>query len=434
MSVIWKGKVRDPSDFHVARRGDHLMTPFECDLCIFRKLKKRDPLEGHAQDNLLLGVIRRMNLDAFWSRASSTVIGNARRAEMMVELAGLMGLEGPFEELQEYDLEDHCGYQVAATTLLQSRRPGRHDSLYTQFQTIRKQRTTFGNQVRAASQSNASSLVLLDEKGGYRRLVKDKCGSLWFNRFVAGMANRMGQIWRPNKALSVDQMVELARMADARVLGATDDDEKNQWSSFLTYAVVSYVLSLRGNEGFMMDIDSMWKHRDRNDGTYFTVGLMGRVKGENHDRCHLIPCVNETGSGIRVRNIVLRHMDFKRSLGQRVGPLISDLNGFLFEDKRIDDCLTELLEEMFELDSTGFPAEIDEKEKLPEFYQCFRTFRRTSDTRALDVGVDGNDIDIVNRWEKKEKAGTRKPGMEMKQHYADFQLLIQPFKRYGSKM
>ena len=178
MKVIWKGKVRDPSDFHVGRRGDHLMTLFECDLCIYKKLKKRDPVKGQAQDDLLLGVIRRMNLDAFWSRATSTVIKNAERAEMMIKMAGLMGLEGPFEEHQVYGLEDHCGYQVAATTLLQSRRPGKHDSLYTQFQTIRKQRTTFGNQVRASSQSNASPLVLLDKKGGYRRLVNDKCGLL----------------------------------------------------------------------------------------------------------------------------------------------------------------------------------------------------------------------------------------------------------------
>ena len=89
---------------------------------------------------------------------------------------------------------------------------------------------------------------------------------------------------------------------------------------------------------------------------------------------------------------------------------------------------------MYNLDNTGFPAEIDEKEKILEYYHDFRTFRHTSDTRALDAGVAGDDIDVVNRWEKKEKAGTKKSGMAMKQHYADFQMLVQPFKRYGSNM
>ena len=89
---------------------------------------------------------------------------------------------------------------------------------------------------------------------------------------------------------------------------------------------------------------------------------------------------------------------------------------------------------MYDCDPTGFPAEVDEKEKIVQFYHCFCTFRRTSDTRAIDTGVDGNNIDVINRWEKKERAGTKKPGMSMKQHYADFELLIQPFIRYGSKM
>ena len=166
MQTIWKGKIRDPTDFHVGRRGDHLMTPFECDLCIFRKLKMMDPDLKSPQDKLLSGLIRRMNLDAFWSRASSTVTKNAKRAEMMIELSDIIRLKGPFEEEQCYGLTDHCGYKVAATTLMQSRRPGRHSSIYTQFQTIRKQRTTFGNQVRAMSQSDVSPLVLLDKKRG----------------------------------------------------------------------------------------------------------------------------------------------------------------------------------------------------------------------------------------------------------------------------
>ena len=130
---------------------------------------------------------------------------------------------------------------------------------------------------------------------------------------------------------------------------------------------------------------------------------MGRVKGENHDRCHLIPCVNETGLEIRIKNIVRRHIDFKQDLGQRVGPAISDTNGTLFDHKRIDECLIKLLEEMYDRNNTGFPAEIDEKEKISEYYHCFRTFRRTSDTRALDAGVAGNDIDVVNRWERRKR-------------------------------
>ena len=70
---LWKGKIRDPMDFLQARDGDHLMTPFECDLCIFRKLRKVDPTPNISQDELLMVCIRRINLDSFWARVTTTV-------------------------------------------------------------------------------------------------------------------------------------------------------------------------------------------------------------------------------------------------------------------------------------------------------------------------------------------------------------------------
>jgi hypothetical protein len=46
-------EMEDPRDefrFMQARNGDNLITPFQCDLCHFRNLLGRDPVEGLAQD------------------------------------------------------------------------------------------------------------------------------------------------------------------------------------------------------------------------------------------------------------------------------------------------------------------------------------------------------------------------------------------------
>lgn len=40
-----------------ARKGDHMVTPFECDRCIFLKLKGRFPIPDAPKDVLLLGAI-----------------------------------------------------------------------------------------------------------------------------------------------------------------------------------------------------------------------------------------------------------------------------------------------------------------------------------------------------------------------------------------
>lgn len=49
------------------------MVQFERDSCNFFKLRKQLPIDGNAQDQLLLGCIWQAVLDAFWSRARLTV-------------------------------------------------------------------------------------------------------------------------------------------------------------------------------------------------------------------------------------------------------------------------------------------------------------------------------------------------------------------------
>jgi hypothetical protein len=65
----------DKLRFAVARPGDHLFCPFQCELCHFRNLQGRSPQVGSGLlgDVELLKCLRRVNLDAFWSREPSTV-------------------------------------------------------------------------------------------------------------------------------------------------------------------------------------------------------------------------------------------------------------------------------------------------------------------------------------------------------------------------
>ena len=72
----WNRK-EDESRFMTARSGDHLMCPFQCDLCVFRNIYQRDPWENDVADRKMIVFIRRMNLDAFWGREASTVKANA---------------------------------------------------------------------------------------------------------------------------------------------------------------------------------------------------------------------------------------------------------------------------------------------------------------------------------------------------------------------
>jgi hypothetical protein len=93
------------------------MIPFECDLCIFRKLCRHDPLLNSERDKLLLAYIQRISLDAFWSRASSTVSANRNKMKQALALSELVGLSGLYERYGTMPAGDTFGYQVTIQTV-----------------------------------------------------------------------------------------------------------------------------------------------------------------------------------------------------------------------------------------------------------------------------------------------------------------------------
>ena len=143
-----------------------------------------------------------------------------------IEMSSMVGLRGAYEHTGPYDLEDHCGYEVAITILLYSLKKGNHDKTYTQFETIRKLRSVYSNHCRTLPLANKSQLSMVDAKGSYSRLSTDKCGSLWFQRFMSGCQKRMGIIWKPNTALSIPLLMLLMEEAEKNIEEAISEEMK----------------------------------------------------------------------------------------------------------------------------------------------------------------------------------------------------------------
>jgi hypothetical protein len=431
---MWGRKAQKKDDYQMARNGDHFLVPFECDVCIFRKLKKYSPETQDPQDALLMACIRQVNLDAFWSRASDTVAGNRDKLRLGMRMSELVGLDGPYVQDGPLPSFDHCGYEVAVQMLLYSRRSGAKGRKNIQFDSVRKLRSCYSNQVRASSQSNRTTVSMGDTKGHYQRLSSDPCASFWFYRFIEGARIRMGQEWRPNQAMSINLLLATLESIEDRIDNAPSARELNRWIVFHAFVVVTYVLSLRGPEGFLLDLGELRRHWKSTENTHVLVALRGKIKGEHHHRVHMIPCVPVTSSGIEVSVTLQRLLDHKLSGGFVDGPAISDVEGTLYKTRAIDDCLHEILEDLFDSRRELFPPNIASVENLRERYQVFRTLRRTSDTRATDETVSPKDIDIVNRWEAVGHGPGKKPTGPMRIYYADISLLLQPFLRYSWAM
>ena len=324
---------------------------------------------------------------------------------------------------------DHCGYEVAINILLASRKPGRHSSEYTQYETIRKYRSVYSNQVRASPQANQQTLALGNTKGMYQRFSADACGSLWFQKFNEGCRNRMGQIWKPNRGMPIELLLLLIKGVEIRI-EATKGKEQHRWIVLAAYIAVTYVLSLRGAEGLLLDLAGINRYWGRGDGSYVIITLLGKIKGEQNYISHNIPCVPITSSGINVEACIERLKTAKADLNFLDGPAISDIKGKLLTAKDLDEMIIEVLEDLYLSNQELFPGDIIDKRHLKQHYQCFRTFRRTSDTRAIEAEVAREDINTVNRWRESENAKGKRPNRSMTQHYAEFDILLAPFKRY----
>jgi hypothetical protein len=106
--------------FEDARDGDHFMCPFQCDLCHFRNIQKRDPLSG-TTDTLLEACIRRANLDALWAREPRSVSGNLRERRRALKGALRLGIEDPHPFPRgSFPVKDTMGMAMACTILERS--------------------------------------------------------------------------------------------------------------------------------------------------------------------------------------------------------------------------------------------------------------------------------------------------------------------------
>lgn len=176
-----------------------------------------------------------------------------------------------------------------------------------------------------------------------------------------------------------------------------------------------------------MALDGLNRYWNKAKDNHFFLTLLGKRKGETTEDVHILPCVNVTKSKIPVKGIIRRLIRTKKEANCLNGPAISNIKGEMLSVKNIDDMLIEILVHIYDNDRIAFPVDIineihiEQEYKhlvMEKYYSCFRTFRRTSDSRALENRnlLHDDDIDIVNRWKTFENANGKRPSQIMRQH------------------
>jgi hypothetical protein len=101
--------------------------------------------------------------------------------------------------------------------------------------------------------------------------------------------------------LNYELLLAYLDLVHFKIMDSETPMEENHWVVAGAYSVTTYVVSLRRSEGFLLDLGGLRLHsRDPERTTnHCYIPHMGKVKGEHHDHCHLLPCAFEMESGIK---------------------------------------------------------------------------------------------------------------------------------------
>ncbi len=426
---------RQPGDelrFKHGRNGNHLVSVFQCDFCIFINLLRRKPVHASERDQLVLCCIRRANLDAMWSRETSTVRSTTHAVQKTVSLLGELGISPDYPALGPFPLTDQLGYGVAIAMLLKSLEPGRYSD-HQQFETIRKLRAGYHN-VYMSSVEGAFSLRSVGGDRTKHFLNVCPTHSSWFEQFATGCLRRMGQEVRQDRAISLALMHALMHLFDTEWDSTTDPTLRFHIASHGAYCVICFCGSFRGPEVFLVDLFGLRKHLDTprhvKERAYVIIPLLGRVKNEHGERYHLTPLCAVTQSGLEVEKWVRRLVSTQQHQGRFKGPAFTTVTG---EVARMKDYELAILDRIHAI-QTHQPSIVSPDVNVYDDYGLSRSFRRGSTSEARSRGVSDRDVDLANRWRSFENAQGRRPRLTMHDHYSDIRLMIPALIRYSSSL
>jgi hypothetical protein len=424
---------RDKGRFLSARNGDHFMCPFQCDLCHFRNIQKRDPTpDTNRKDALMLRCIRRANLDALWARESSTVVANGREMRKIALKADMVNMAVPTPELGPFPVNDDQGMAMAVCILMRSLDPGINEE-YVQYGTARKMRSAYSNFWQASVEGGKHAVV----QRNTTKMFMTSCptNGFWFERFMLGMHKRQGDQSYPDLAISIDVMLALMERFE-RAWEVAKGQEKEERAVLFPalFSIITYCGGFRGEETPLMELSGTRKNYSesgRHKLSHVVVSLVGRFKNEIGEHRHMLPLAAVTASGLKPRMWVGRMLEWYRKQGISSGPVFRN-----FEKGTAARANTYEYDILLELDTIQKEGRdiISETVDVFERYGVSRSFRRGSNTHAINQGVSKSDIDHNNRWSVVERANGMAPKLGMQQHYADVLQMLPTLLRYSSAL
>lgn len=422
---------REEDRFLRARSGDMLMVPFQCDLCHFRNIQKRDPVRFRTTDNEVLEYIRRASLDSLWAREPATVKKNLNGLAKAEQVMLNLGLPPLSPTLGPFPLQDIHGMLPAIAILNRSLDKGVYEK-QVQWATFRKLRSHITN----AHQASSSGLE--DVIGAYDRnrswISKVPTHTFWFTRFMEGLHRRVGEVVKPDWPVTIEVMQHIGKMLEEQWEAAADDFvARKRIAEMAVWFLAGFCTGLRGEEMLMIELAGTvksTKHLNNAIDPFFELRILGRTKGRQENGRHFyMPCVSVTsGSGLRPGIWISRLTRIIRRDGRT--------KGRLFQRLKVVPTLSEFDDDFFRvLEEVQNTTElIDSELDLREEAGIGRSLRRGVTSHARNVKVDGDLVNAINRWRTLTNERANSTDVAMIDRYSKLDSLRPTYLRFSEAL
>jgi hypothetical protein len=222
------------------------------------------------------------------------------------------------------------------------------------------------------------------------------------------MHKRMGDSAKQDEAISVEQMTALMEVFERdwrKVVGEPRRSHAQVHEVLFPalFSVLACCGALRGEEVPLMDLDATREftasglEHTKEELKHGVIALHGRFKNEIGEKCHLMPAVRRTDSGLEPAKWIQRKIDWHAETGADRGPVFRKSNGMRDGQSQFSFLMLNRLVRVSEEQSGLFP-----NINVSILTDCStrRSFRRGAASGAEIVGL----LDGV-RWRMQKVKG-----------------------------
>lgn len=442
---VWHKQTQFEKEMNHGTSGAHTVVPFQCERCWFVNLEGRLPIPGYPKDDTLKKMMRRVNLDIMNGRATSTIKQHANEVKRTVRECAVLGKTPSYEERGPLPMRDTAGMGLAIEMVNRScvARTGRiNEQGFLQWDTLRKMRAT-SSKVRESSRLGVEEMSSFSSGTSKVKLTQCPTQSEAFAWFALGAERRMGAESKADKALSIQVILRVLELIKREASTLSPLEAAPLWKCGAAI-VVGLMGSLRGPEIWMLDLAGIRRHIrqgklgvlpikplkegiDLFNAPFVTLCLLGKFKGENGTREHMIAVASTSRSGIEARWWVEKLIEVRLQEGCTSGPAFGNADGTPVSTLDMNAMLRHYLGEIQHTDSKLIPPDDD----VIANYSFTRSLRKAAQSSARAAGLKADVQDAMNRWKKIERAQGRRPRFNMRDHYSNVVAMMPVTWRYS---